>query len=101
MNEKIKIVRQDLKEKSNLVKPLVQMGEFDTINEALINKLYKSELHNEFKPLVVWNKEGKKVKKGEKAFTIWGKPRKAKNDDSEDEFSFFPVCYVFSNKQVA
>jgi hypothetical protein len=45
------------------------------------------------------------VKKGEKALLLWGEPRKAAKQEKttgneKDEFSFFPLAYVFSENQV-
>ena len=42
---------------------------------------------------------------GEKASLLWGEPRKApnkekKSENDEDEFSFFPLAYVFRQLRV-
>jgi len=57
-----------------------------------------------------WKEEGLKVKKGSKAFLFWGKPKKGQKktkenikpgeSSPEDEYKFFPLAYLFSDKQV-
>lgn len=96
--------RQELKALSNAVKPLVQAGEYDSVNAALIGT-YTSEKHTEFKSFRRWQAEGMQVKKSEKAFLLWAKPKPIgkkeqaeETDEQEDEF--FPVAYLFSNAQV-
>ncbi|MDL2308891.1 hypothetical protein LJC68_10065 [Bacteroidales bacterium OttesenSCG-928-B11] len=49
---------------------------------------------SEFKTLEEWNEIGAKVKKGSKAFPIWGKPIETENG------VFFPILFVFNLKQV-
>ncbi len=74
-----------------------------TINEILIDVLYKKNGAEEFKTFNEWRKNGKTVKKGEKALIIWGQPRTKTQEikgEEVDEYSFFPMCYLFSDKQV-
>ena len=47
------------------------------------------------------------VKKGEKAFLIWGKKRQNEKKETpqtekkeDTEYSFYPICYLFSNAQI-
>ncbi|MDR1984083.1 MAG: hypothetical protein LBQ28_04600 [Prevotellaceae bacterium] len=100
LNEK----RAELKGLSKPLRKLIDEGQIETINEGL-KKIYQSEGHFRLNTLRQWNEMGKIVKKGEKALLLWGQPRKVqkpKEDIAEelDEFDFWPVCYVFSNKQV-
>ena len=100
----IKDIRSNLKLLSKKVEPLKKAGKIDTINEGIIKTIYTDDKNQEFKSFWSWKKEGKKIKKGSKAFPIWGKPRKAEkqNEESEnDSYKFFPVAYLFSNNQVA
>lgn len=78
------------------------------INDVLIEKIYKDETHQEFRSFKGWLKEGFCVKKGEKAFLVWGRPKQENKDgelksvievDGEDH-NFFPISFVFSNAQV-
>jgi hypothetical protein len=69
--------------------------------------IYKSDGHAVLNTLKQWNYMGKLVKKGEKALLLWGQPKhvertaEANAENVEvDEFDFFPICYVFSDKQV-
>ncbi len=85
--------------------------ESKTVNYFLTNFIYPaSEGTKVYKTFHDWKKEGATVKKGEKAFLIWGSPiyathqkevEKAVNEkDNVDEYEFFPLCYVFSENQV-
>ncbi len=95
--------REILKELSKIAKIRMSMDcEGMKVNEILINEFYTDEDNYEFKTFHDWLKEGKKVRKGEKAFLIWGKPRtKEKETKTEEEKEeFYPICYLFSNNQV-
>ncbi|MFA9191143.1 ArdC-like ssDNA-binding domain-containing protein [Flavobacterium sp. FZUC8N2.13] len=78
------------------------------INSILIEDFYSKGEHQEFNTFQEWIKQGKRVKKGEKAFLVWGRKRKNNQDQAtaepqtkeEKEFSFYPLCYLFSNAQV-
>ena len=81
------------------------------INYYLLNFVYKTEGITDFKKFNEWKEVGSSVKKGEKAFPIWGQPIGAQKEDeaqskgeiyvaSEEENRHFPICYVFSNLQV-
>lgn len=82
-----------------------------TINEMLFKVLYRKGEATEFKTFWQWKTEGKTIKKGEKAYLIWGQPLrvnpkakeekpKEKEAESDSEFDFWPICYLFSNLQV-
>ena len=76
-----------------------------TVNEIIIENFYKNKNNQIFKTYRQWQEEGKQVKKGEKAFLVWGKPRNINPEDEqeseEDEKeTFYPVSYLFSNNQV-
>lgn len=103
-NEVIQQKRQQLKDISQAAKVLVQMGEFSHVNEYIIDFYMKqTEGITEFNTFNQWLNKGYAVKKGEKAFIIWGSPVKGKPQeatDPSDEYKYFPVCYLFSNLQV-
>lgn len=93
-----------LSELSKQVAPLVEAGEYDRINAAII-ATYKNETHQEFKRFSEWKKLGYQIKKGSEAFTVWARPRtkyKVENQvqTEEKDYSFFPLCFLFSNAQV-
>ncbi len=67
--------------------------------------MYRQQGHEEIHSFKSWMEKGFCVRRGEKALLLWGTPRKAANqekktDNDKDEFSFFPLAYVFSQKQV-
>lgn len=98
-----KQARESLKALSGPAKLLVQMGAFDTVNEAIIETVYSSKEHQVFKTFNEWARQGFKVVKGSKAFAVWAKPKQAQNHDKAkegDEYKYFPICYLFSNAQV-
>lgn len=78
--------------------------EDSTINEIIREFFYTNENHYTFNSFWEWKAQGFKVKKGEKAFLFWGMKRKNKQDEAqtqeEEIYSFFPLCYLFSNAQV-
>lgn len=105
--EILRAKREELKSLSAPFKALLKSGAIHTVNEGLKN-MYAEEGHTELKTLKQWNKQGYRVKKGEKALLLWGSPVSApKQEDSEnvesDEESkndYFPICFVFSQNQV-
>ncbi|MDP1725558.1 MAG: ArdC family protein [Bacteroidota bacterium] len=107
------IAREQLKDQSEKLKSLVKEGQFETINDALIETVYKNKANQDFKSYKEWKKEGYQVRKGEKAFVLWGRPKELSpeqlaenknpelNKDNEKEVpTFYPMAYVFSNAQV-
>ena len=100
---KIQEKREILKGLSKPIKMLVKEGRFESVNDGL-KEFYAEDGHQELKTISQWNKDGKQVRKGEKALLLWGSPRKHEvinADTSEvDEMDFYPICFVFSNMQV-
>lgn len=96
--------RKALIQLSNMAKMLVKDGMYDTVNDAIIEEVYKKDGHDEFNTFYGWQQKGFRVKKGSKGFTVWGRPkkvtRKEAKDKEKDEFTHFPLAYLFSNKQV-
>ncbi len=87
---------------STRLKPQVDLGVFPTINKAILH--HYQTLHpdiTEFNSFKQWISTGYKVKKGQKGFPIWTKPmQKGENNDTENPYKFFGMCYLFSNLQV-
>lgn len=96
---------------SDLVKSMIENEELEaeTCNEGIkeyyMNKEPEITKFNTFKG---WKDEGYSVKKGAKAYLVWGKKREVKKTDideseteTEKKYKFFPVSYIFSNLQVA
>ncbi len=108
--EKAKARRKALRDLSKIAKSRINADcEGMTVNEVLIQEMYTDAENTEFHTLYDWNKKGYKVNKGAHAFLIWGKPKaingKAEqqpqnSEKDEDDDSFFPICYLFSNAQV-
>jgi len=103
---KTNLNREKLKALSNPLRILKKEGAIDSINEALV-EMYQSQGHTNLKTLNAWNKEGKRIKKGEHALLLWGRPKeiaikKAKEQGTPEEelLNFFPICYVFSENQI-
>lgn len=104
MTQQMTEKRQALKDLSKEVTKFIEMEQATTVNEALA-VYYAIQGHTDLKSYRQWQKEGYQVKKGEKALLMWGEPIKAtkqekQKDTDKDEFKFFPLAYVFSQKQV-
>lgn len=101
---KYKENRDRLKELSKVAKMALKVmpDEYANVNDYVIRECYTHNGHTEFNTFYQWIQKGYAVKKGEKAFVIWGKPQKAteKKESEKDEFDFYPLCYLFSNLQV-
>lgn len=93
---------------SKLAKTIQEMeGDERNVNAILIEDFYTKGEHQEFKTFHDWKKNGMSVKKGEKAFLIWGRKRQSEKKETPEpqtnedaEFSFYPICYLFSNAQI-
>jgi len=91
--------RDELKALSATLITAKQMGEIKTINEGLV-KLYRSQGHNTLYTFHQWKEQGMSIKSGERALLLWAKPKSKTVEDTDDEFKFFPLCHVFSERQV-
>jgi len=102
--------RDALKSLSSAAKMAIAMGATDAshVNEWVLDH-YREENPeiSEFNTFNQWKEKGCSVKKGSKAFVIWGSPRKGKkqeespkDDSTEDEYKFFPLSYLFADTQV-
>ena len=79
-------------------------GDDRNVNTIILEDFYSQDGHEEFNLFREWKEQGYKIKKGSRAFTIWGRRRKGTKAEAESEeekeFKFFPLAYLFSNKQV-
>ena len=99
----LKEARFKLKELSAGAKILVQAGAVDTVNEFVIKTHYQKDGHELFKTFNEWVADGYRIKKGSKAFVVWGRPKRSQKiqpESEQDEYNYFPICYLFSNLQV-
>ena len=75
-----------------------------TVNQIIVNHIYKDDQNLNFDTFKGWLKKGFAVRKGEKAFLLWGRKKqtaiKPNGEERTEELEFFPVTYVFSNVQV-
>ena len=99
--------REELKALSAGARILVKEGVYDSVNEFVLEHYRDQTGAEEFNTFHQWREKGFKVKKGSKAFAVWGSPRKGHEDpetksgeSEEDEYKFFPLCYLFSDQQV-
>ena len=74
------------------------------LNYFILNCVYKGG-NKQFKTFEQWQKEGASINKGEKAYVIWGQPKKVEaltisSDQAAEPFLLYPISYVFSNSQV-
>lgn len=105
--EKYQENRSSLIEMSQAARKLVESGDFDRINEAIIEAIYKANNPEiqEFKTFGQWKQEGRTIVKGSKAYLVWGQPRKVEQSEADSnepkEFKYWPLCYLFSNLQVS
>lgn len=104
MTEEMKIKREELKATSRIIQQAVKSGQYDSVNEGLAD-MYAKDGHTTLHSFKHWLTEGYVVKKGEKALLLWAQPRTAPNKEKataedKDEFSFFPIAFVFSQRQV-
>lgn len=97
--------RKELIELSKFVRMGVKSGAYDSVNEGL-KEIYQEtnpEIQ-EFKTFWQWKEEGATVRKGEKAFLIWGQPRQGsqvpEGANEPEEYKYWPLCYLFANTQV-
>jgi antirestriction protein ArdC len=99
------INRKTLISMSQVLRMMVKEGAIDSVNEGL-KDMYIEENPNidEFKTFHQWKEEGATVRKGEKAFLIWGQPRHVEQvpegSTEPEEFKYWPICYLFANTQV-
>lgn len=97
--------RKQLIAQSQVIRALIEAGEFETVNEGLI-ETYKEENPgaDEFNTFNQWKEKGYTIVKGSTAFVVWGQPRKAEQtpegSDEPEEFKYWPLCYLFANTQV-
>lgn len=104
--EAMRAKREELKAISKGIKLLIKTGKYNTVNEGLI-EFYSENGHTNLKTIHQWNDLNMSVKKGEKALLLWGTPKKSEKkeevkspDQEEKEMEFYPLCFVFSEKQV-
>jgi len=76
-----------------------------SLNSYIIENFYQDSENVVFNTFNQWQQNGYQVKKGSKAFVLWGRPlasQKAEKqqEPQEGDEQFFPLCHLFSNAQV-
>lgn len=101
--------RNALRDLSNTLQKFAKAAGMEENPNELLRNYYAQAGHTELKSFEEWKKAGFYVKKGEKAILLWGRPRTKRkkkentneqNESEETEEEFFPVAYLFSQKQV-
>lgn len=105
-NTNYRIQRDKLIILSNTARELREAEQDDrTINEIIVQEFYTNAENTEFNTFNQWKEKGFSIKKGSKAFPVWGKKKKFEHGEvpageTPDEYEFFPICYLFSNNQI-
>jgi len=110
LSAKAKDLRDDLTEQAENEETALYWAS-RTVNFMLLNHIYETDGATEFNTFKQWKEQGATIKKGAKAFLIWGQPLSAQRqqeaeaqgkepEGEDDEYSYFPLCYLFSDKQV-
>lgn len=107
--------RKALIDLSGAVKLMMATGQLPVmkVNDALV-LIYSERAGvspNDWSTFQGWKKEGRAVRKGEKAVLIWGQPREMKGkteiedpetgqtEEAERKYKRFPVAYLFHRGQ--
>lgn len=103
LSSRAKAIREELLKKCKTPQEVAEL-EAMSINDLIVKYIYQDEKNQIFNTFKGWIKNGFSVRKGEKAFLLWGRKKQtvedAKGEEKTEELEFFPVTYVFSNLQV-
>jgi len=103
LSSRAKAIKEELLKKCTTPMEVLTLEEM-TVNQIIVNHIYKDDQHLNFDTFKGWLKKGFAVRKGEKAFLLWGRKKqtdiKPNGEERTEELEFFPVTYVFSNVQV-
>ena len=76
-------VRALLAARSAEVADLVEAGEYESTNEAVIQVFYERDGRRDFRGFWDWKAAGKRVRKGEKGWPVWARP--LREEDSQEQ----------------
>jgi len=110
MNAIMKEKRKVLQTLSHTAKQLADeqgiTSEDMTVNDMIMNFIYNPDESFVFKSFGSWKKEGFTIKKGSKAYLLWGQPINSNKEETSTEQKeesnkgpFFPLAYIFRNDQ--
>ena len=112
--EQLKAISAELQAQRDLMQ-VMGVEDLPTINEMLHDYYAKKSTITELNTFDQWKDKGYQVRRGEKAFLFWGKPRSkqkqeeqpaeeqteqeqpAEQNAKKDEY--FPICYLFDISQ--
>lgn len=102
--------RKALKDLCNTLQAAAKAAGMEETPNELLREYYAQAGHKELKTFNEWKKEGYYIRKGEKAILLWGKPKPSRlskeiakmegKPEEEAENDFYPLAYLYSNKQV-
>ena len=103
--------RKALKDLCNALQAAAKAAGIEQKPNELLRDFYAQSGHTELKTFEEWKQAGFYIRKGEKAILLWGHPKpsrqakeaakQAGKPEEEAENDFYPLAYLFSNKQVA
>ena len=103
--------RKALKDLCNTLQAAAKAAGMEESPNELLRAYYAQAGHTELKTFEEWKQAGFYIRKGEKAILLWGHPKpsrqakeaakQAGKPEEEAENDFYPLAYLFSNKQVA
>lgn len=103
--------RKALKDLCNTLQAAAKAAGMEESPNELLREFYAQAGHTELKTFEEWKQAGFYIRKGEKAILLWGHPKpsrqakeaakQAGKPEEEAENDFYPLAYLFSNKQVA
>ena len=113
--EQLKAISAELQAQRDLMQ-VMGVEDLPTINEMLHDYYAKKSNITELNTFDQWKDKGYQVRRGEKAFLFWGKPRsKQKQEeqpaeeqteqeqqteqDNTKKDDYFPICYLFDISQ--
>jgi hypothetical protein len=108
MKEATLAKRKELKALSAALKNNVAHGIFPNVNAALVAFYHQQNPEiKAFDTYQGWKKQGRQVKRGAKAYLVWGKPKgatdpnqtEAPDPEAEDDSDtvFYPLCFLFAD----
>lgn len=102
--------RQALRALCNTLQAAAKAAGMEETPNELLREYYAQAGHTELKTYKEWKQAGFYIRKGEKAILLWGHPKpsrlakeaakQAGKPEEEAENDFYPLAYLFSNKQV-
>ncbi|MEE0904080.1 MAG: hypothetical protein U0L68_06415 [Prevotellamassilia sp.] len=103
--------RKALKDLCNTLQAAAKAAGMEEKPNELLREYYAQAGHNDLRTFDEWKQAGFYIRKGEKAILLWGHPKpsrqakeaakQAGKPEEEAENDFYPLAYLFSNKQVA